>query len=257
MFYNRLDDIPIEYTNYFTVCYMGQTRFFQVFESPESFAKYYKNIPVSMRYYYEVIRKDIRKLIIDIDEYVTVDEILDIRDILRNLIYQKKKCLTFPIIFDSSNERKSSYHIVVPDIDFSLEECKYIINILDPMSVYCDKSVYKSNQLFRIEGSTKYGEKRYKYILDTDSISEDLTRGLAFVNYGTVLLSKKESELYNISNYNINDQFKIRRQISPILISLTRISPGMCPICKRIHEHENAYLIYRRKQWKFCCFRSF
>lgn len=259
--YPTLSHIPVRYQGFFTVFYYGEQRYFQVFEDPKKFISFYRTVPKSLRCYYEVIRGNIRKLIIDIDVVITEDEILELRHDLQVIIYAYREQLTFPIVFKSTGQ-KISYHLVVPDIEFTIEECKHIISLLDPEEKYCDRSVYKPTQLFRIEGSTKFGQSRYKYVLYKDALSQDdqdILAGFAYVKTNANVITSTSYTFRNTpvySSLSIDNQFKIRKQVSPYLISLSRTSPGYCPICKRVHEHENAYLVYKDEKWEYRCFRN-
>ena len=40
------------------------------------------------------------------------------------------------------------------------------------------------------------------------------------------------------------------------LVKLTRTAPMQCPICNRVHENENAFIVYSGKQFLFRCLRN-
>lgn len=249
--YTLLNDIPDALLNKFTIFYMGSEKYFQTFESPERFIRFYKSVPKRLRHYYEVIRKERRKLIIDIDANISEEEIVYIKDKLEALIESRA------VIFSSCSLTKTSYHIVAPYLEFHVDDCKRIIEHLDPFGHICDRSVYKNNQFFRIEGSTKYGEYRFKYLLGTNKLSS-MSKYFAYTSYITTVKHLHPTKTYTTNNIHIPNCYKIRSYVSDSLISLTRIMPGTCTECKRHHDKENGYLIYNNidDYWEFRCFRS-
>jgi hypothetical protein len=265
---------------------MGRTRYFQVFTNPLAFDKFYRKTRECDRHYYEVSVADRRKMIFDVDIHVTKQDILKIGKYIESLVDHLTGSRSSCLIYRSQDKDKTSYHIVVSELEFTLQECKHIVNILDPHDQYFDRGVYKTIQNFRVEGSTKYNERRHKYLLDTHALSEDVTGGLMYVESSRIprarsLLTKvvqdhrvfspntRSSYKYSRGNHvtkniladiqeldkSLMEQFKIRRYVSDRLISLTRIHPGYCPLCKREHENENAFLVRNRERWDFNCYR--
>lgn len=250
MRYQKLSDIPSHLEDKFTVCYMGDKIYFTVFDSPKEFVAFYKNVPIAYRHYYEVIRKNRRKLILDIDIDISEEDIVGLKEHLEDLLNSKV------VVFSSCTFQKTSYHIVVLGQEFSIDQCKSIVNSIDPTHSICDKSIYKTNQMFRIEGSTKYKQYRYKYLLGKDSLSCNMKAYFAYSFAKEVKPINVPKTIITDSNYNIPKEYRIRKYVSDYLISLTRISPGMCNICKRIHDSENGYLVRVNNQWDFRCFRQ-
>lgn len=249
--YRQICDIPDSLINNFTVCYMGKEVYFQVFESPSRFIKLYSIIPKYSRHFYEVIRKDKRKFILDIDVNVSEKYIID-------LAHYLEYYMGTIAIFTSCSETKTSYHLVAVDSEYTIDQCKNIVNKLDPYNELCDRSVYKINQLFRIEGSTKYGEKRYKRLLNSQKdLSDNITDYFAYTHSRVDICKvKKRQNIHNL-NLPIPKEYIIRKYVSDTLISLKRVSSGTCIQCNRVHDSENAYLFYSNNQWNFRCFRSF
>lgn len=241
----------------FTVFYMGDEQYFQTFNCISEFMFFYQYIPKGMKHYYEVISTDYRKMVIDIDEYISLEDLFMLKQRLMDILYELFEIETMPVIFDSSNKNKYSYHIVIPSYSFTRETCMYILYVLD--SKFCDQSVYKTIQFFRIEGSTKINQNRYKYLLNYNKISIYLGHFLVTpynsrkINKTITLLKSSICQGDSITDIDLIN-FKVRKA-SKGFILLDRVSPGYCQIHNRIHHKENAYLTYTTK-WVFKCFRD-
>ena len=243
-YYDKLCDIPKNLEDKFTVCYMGETITYIVFDSVKSFVKLYKNTP--NKHFYEIIRNDFRKFIVDIDQKISNNDLLDIIDRIKS-VTKSDVCL-----FSSCNHSKTSYHMVAYEKYYTVDQCKSIIDIVDVKKI-CDRNVYKSVQLFRIEGSSKYKETRYKYLYGENSISDYIELFLAYCPQ-----FKKVKKYNNIGNCKLIPDYMhytIGKRVNNNLVHLKRVSPGYCNICKRIHHKENAYIVYQDNAWKFYCFR--
>lgn len=225
--YYRLSDIPSHLEDKFTVCYMGEVVKYIVFNSVEGFVKLYRKTP--NKHFYEVIRNNYRKFIVDIDQHISNNDLLDIIDKVKSVTGSDVA------LFSSCTSIKTSYHIVAYEKYFTIDQCKSIVNMVDKKG-YCDRSVYKTTQLFRIEGSTKYNEKRFKYLYDENKISDNPE--LFFAYCPIFDKPKKHHEM-------------IEKHIGKNLIHLKRVSPGYCDLCKRVHDKENAYIL----NGVFHCFR--
>jgi len=278
--YYSLDSIPFSICSKFVVFFSGETRYFLVFQNKHHFISEYKKKPSFSRHYYEVISTEFRKMVLDIDIFLTEKEIIYVNQELERLIFFLTKEKVSNLIFRSADSKKTTYHIVVPKLMFTVEECKYIVNKLDSKQELFDRGVYKKIQFFRIEGSTKYQEKRYKYLLNEDKISEQVFEGLVGDKcckkekckycYNQSISNNKHNFVFNLSKNikssntevvdnlfpKIKNQFRIRNQVDKYLISLTRINKGYCPLCERIHEKENGYIVFKKGKWNFYCFRN-
>ena len=222
----------------FIVCYMGETTHYMSFNNPQEFAKYYKY--TIRKHYYEVINQNLRRMIFDIDQRVTISHLAKMCVRIEKLTNQ------IPRVFDSSNNEVSSYHIVIPNLYFTVLQCKQILLEVDKENV-CDQSVYKSVQLFRIEGSTKFKEQRPKYAFGRKSMSEN------FLNY--LSFNKSLPKSVHATSCNIPGIYNAKL-VNKSLIKLLRTKPGLCQTCDRIHDRENAYLFWKEDSWNFVCFRN-
>jgi len=277
------------------VFFSGETKYFLTFKDKKEFISKYKKIPDSLRHYYEVISTRLRKMVLDIDIPLTEQEIVYVKEELEKLIFFLTEERVVNLVFKSSDSKKTTYHIVVPKLMFTTRECKYIADQLDSRQEIFDRGVYKRIQFFRIEGSTKYRERRYKHLLNREELSEYIYEGLVgdvcnrkthkeCNSYYSILSSRSTNnieedylELHNeckiinkpsksisfpnIESINkmfpeIRGQFKVRKQVTKCLINLSRVNQGHCPLCKRIHENENSYIVFKKGRWNLYCFRN-
>jgi hypothetical protein len=286
--YYRLEDIL--HPNFVVSVDRGKKRFFMNFVSVYHFKKWYAKLCPEERTMNEVIMSDRRKFIIDIDE--SDDNLLlmfdferhvkaRIHDVFTMLEIGIPDVIVYNMVDKSGNvcTDKLSYHIVISNFSFSAATCKGLCMIISSGQVWdkcVDKSVYKSVQCIRIEGSTKFGEKRWKQVIDdTANVSRPVsTKGFVSCIEDTV---KSEftcsltyptgiTPFYNIDTsaslptgitpfYNIDtSQFKLGKRTSTF-VSLIRVKSGYCHQCNRIHDKDNAFIQYIFGQPTFVCWR--
>jgi hypothetical protein len=225
----------------------------------------------------EVIMSDRRKLIIDIDE--SDDNLLlmfdferhvkaRIHDVFTMLEIGIPDVIVYNMVDKSGNvcTDKLSYHIVISNFSFSAATCKGLCMIISSGQVWdkcVDKSVYKSVQCIRIEGSTKFGEKRWKQVIDDTRPANVSTKGFVSCIEDTVKSEFTCSLTYLSASlptgitpfYDIDtSQFKIGKRTSTY-VSLIRVKSGYCHQCNRIHDKDNAFIQYIFGQPTFVCWR--
>jgi hypothetical protein len=132
-----------------------------------------------------------------------------------------------------------------------------------------DLGVYKPVQMFRLEGSTKYLENRWKYREGTRELSPvslfksglvGYTKGCKLVDTDVVVSHALFSRVYipyirtysvpKSSTLPVDGTFAVRRNMGNMTL-LDRYRPSYCDRCNRVHEHENAYMVGN----KFFCRR--
>lgn len=151
----------------------GKSRAFLRFDSFEDFECWYAKLSPSMRTISEVVTADMRKLVLDIDS--PKGPAFD-----RLLMYDFEKHITSRIhevfflldigapdvaVYSMCSAEKLSYHAVVSNFTFSAQTCLGLCSIISLGQAWeccADMGVYKGVQFIRIEGSTKYGERRWK-----------------------------------------------------------------------------------------------
>lgn len=161
---------------------------------------------------------------------------------------------------------------------------------------YIDAGVYSSKQNFRLIGSQKMdsyrpklfcqkftvGEKEFNHVYDAEFRSdkhkkvellrESLVSWVRDCQYLPSFQTKEEEdrkynfeEIGDLSDNIIQEAKKLLekddfpfvvREIRGNVVSLRRLRPSFCDACKRIHEHENPYLLIVGEYVYFCCRRS-
>lgn len=240
----------------------------------EFYNHYSKKTPCS-RMYFEVINDEFstQKFKLDIDGRVGNEEmeyILKVmRRIFRKLTTRKPEILVYDI--------STSYHVVVANLSFSATSCEMLANAIYekvskkyPLEAsLIDTVVYKKVQMFRVEGSTKYAQRRWKYINGTRELSslEDFKKGIIsyvadcyHIDEGKVVDVMLDIGTYYHGEYGFGNkkgskiipkEFVVRKTMGNLVV-LDRVCPSYCDICKRVHENENAYVVGKR----FYCRRT-
>lgn len=241
----------------------------------EFFAHYSAKRPCS-RMYNEVINDQfsMQKFKLDIDGRIGTSEmeyvLRAIRKIFRKLT---KVCKPDILVYDIS----TSHHIVVANLCFSATSCEMLANAVcekvskrNPIvASLIDTAVYKKLQMFRVEGSTKYAQRRWKYITNTKELSslEIFKKGIIsyvdecyYVDNDKVVDVMLDMNVYQPGHEPekkkggvkiIPKEFVVRKMIDNLTV-LDRITPSFCDTCKRVHDKENAYMVGQR----FFCRRA-
>ncbi len=190
------------------------------------------------------------------------------------------------IIFDSSDEHKYSYHMIINNYyhNNNLEAREFfnlVIKQMDPTYIeYLDSGVYKRTQNFRMPGSYKVSngkyirKKRYSELNKIQNITvlDELKIGLINIFNFTnmtyipiVLPVNVEHEI--ITDFNTEKCIELLHKIDPDeifkytetrdnIVILRRSKPSKCIICNRIHTSENPYLMITKDGVYFNCRRS-
>ena len=187
--------------------------------------------------------------------------------------------INYYLVFTSGNQ---SIHIVCPEI--VARDPKHFRDYAEQVSQnmkyssYLDKVVYRSKTQLRILGSSKGGRKKvFRQELSlTPQVPNDLELfrlSLISTYHSFVKLEAKpfetpssdcESSLPIDENFeaiqNLLSRFDPNFRIQGIenqIITLKRIRPSYCYICRRYHENENPFLVINRSgDVKFYCRRN-
>lgn len=232
-------------------------RSYLMFESCDSFYSWYRHIPDIQKTFFEVIREGTQKFRIDIDDYVEDIDFLVSRVRTMFLAYglENPRILLYDI--------EKSYHLVLSNYSFiSNKHCESLARII-LKEFNIDMGVYKKTQHFRIEGCTKYGQKRWKRRVGRTLTSESFHEGIiSDVRNTNKIMSELIPRVYNNevgkrADIGVPLDFKIRRTEGHVVF-LDRIRPSFCLQCKRIHDNENAY-IYKNNFycWRWVSFNKF
>lgn len=261
---------------------------FYIYNSVKEFYNMYINLHPIERNFSEVIPSGKQKFRLDIDGILNHRELKKLIKIIHKIFIKIKPDLITEsqiIVYDI----KTSYHIVVSGVAFESPGCCSMVSNLIMEKVnekiprivpFIDMDTYKSLQMLRLEGSTKYLNYRWKYVLGYDKISTlksfkkglisytkncitvdtDLVVQLA-LDLGIYYSSLPTLERYNstesiVSNINLyDDNIFTKREVRGNMTILNRVRPSFCKECQRIHENENPYMVNgkiycRRKLWQ-------
>ncbi len=247
------------------------TRYYIYKNLQEMYKAYTRMHPVS-RVFNEVILEGPQKFRLDIDTWIKDED--DMRYVVRT-ISRIMRCLVPSwdkevFIYDIS----CSHHIVVPGLAMDTSGCCHMVaniicHILATRVLYVvdaiDLDVYKGTQMFRMEGSTKHMQYRWKYLRGMSELTPielfhkgviGHVSGCRMVDTDDIVALALSSHVYRIprwdemnpeegSTYMDTRAFTVRRRMGDMTI-LDRTRPSYCQLCRRVHEHENAYMIGNR-----------
>jgi hypothetical protein len=256
MKYWRLSDVPPKYKYVFSID-RGYKRFFVGFESYQDFLVWYFGIPARLKTANEVAREDARKLWIDIDnpeddetwrKLIMYDFERHITSKIANVFFKLDIGKPDVAIYSMCNDYQISYHVVVTNFSFSARTCACLCRIIaagEPWAHCTDFGVYKSVQCIRVEGSTKYGEERWKQLIGHPRSIRD---GLISDLDGTKLSELKMRDTSPTTMYYPRQG----------IMHLRRRKPGFCIQCNRVHDRENAFIYTDiTGQRAFMCWRYY
>ena len=268
---HRLADVPEK--RFVVSVDRGRTRFFLNFQSADDFLAWYVRVPAEERTVNEVVLSDFRKLFIDIDVDLH-DDLLSMFDFerhvdsrIREVFCQLEIGDPDVIMYRMTDERgepcdgKLSYHAVVSNFSFSARTCMGLCMIISSGQVWqacADTGVYKTVQCVRIEGSTKHGERRWKWAASNADFKSGLVSHLAGTTESdfTCAVNRTYGFLTLPAHAVIDtSQFKTARSQCGTYVRLQRIKPGYCPQCDRVHDRENAVVRYVDGAPSFMCWR--
>jgi hypothetical protein len=266
----KLSDINEPYALQYMI---EDIRYYKGFNTIDCMVEWYISNYKFITFACEVVRDTYQKLRFDIDKVDNNSE-----EVLKYIITKIKKNIP-------NGQIKlyaigiTSFHIVINKIYFEnseqvkLKALEIISKIPLKYSKYIDKHVYNKIQFFRMLGSTKPNEYRYKWDISGksfDNIKDSLLSCIdncSFYNSNLIYtkpqnikitynnkLNKQKIIFYNKIEY-IDIHYKIRSQ-SNNLILLDRLQGSFCNLCSRFHEHENPYILIINSSFKFCCRRT-
>jgi hypothetical protein len=194
-------------------------------------------------------------------------------------------------IYTSHGDGKQSYHLVLTRYAHAnnLQAKAFADEVRAQLPsyarIYVDAGVYNPLQQFRLLGSTKIAKNRPKKELlswryhnqeiKTEPLPplEALARSLvgwtaectplpiwstpepSFVPKRFLSVEAEEALALLEADPALNGcKFKASNKGS--VISLQRLTPGYCPVCERVHEHDNAYLIVKDEKVYYKCHRA-
>ena len=270
-------------------------RTFIGFTSVDEFWDWYRCVNKHQGLIAEVIRDAPQKVRFDIDN---VDTQLTGNQIIEAIVKEanntdpRLKPIVFSICSDATSRvAKISYHITFTGVAYvNRASAEHIFNTifksLNPsISKYIDTGMYKAIQMFRLEGSSKKGEFRFKRPINGRALEtkEQFLNGLITwvgdcIIETSVYIQEKPKERVVLapiqSNYKLDcctvvfgdveykiggykPHFKIRNiPKNNRSVLLDRCQPSLCINCKRIHTNDNASLLVTENGLYFRCFRN-
>ena len=236
-------------------------RWFATFECVQRFQQWYATLDDNDRTIHEVITSDNRKLVLDIDGphlRNTADLRVDIGSRIRYVFIMLDLPRPDIVMYDSCGDSKLSYHVVVSNLVFSASTCMGLCLLISYGQVWehlVDKGVYKRTQNMRIEGSTKYGERRWKRATRPVEFSKGLLSvisGLPHANLHCAVQHRSSGNNKHTGRQDSMSGFKIRKRLNNMIL-LDRVKPGFCVQCNRVHTRENAFVMNN----VFNCWRAY
>lgn len=250
--------------------------YYIVCDTVEEFYAHYLTKDPSSRMYNEVINDKFspQKLKIDIDGRIGDDEMTYLLKIIRKLFRYLTTIIPEMLVYDIS----TSHHIIVANFCFTAACCEMLASVIcekvskryPTVASLIDIGVYKKVQMFRIEGSTKYGQRRWKYFAGTKKLSslEIFKKGIishvddchyidadkvvdTALDIGVFKYAERESEKMQSMNKSIPKEFIVRKIVDNLTV-LDRIAPSYCDLCSRVHDNDGAYMVGK----KFFCRRA-
>lgn len=226
---------------------------------------------------------------------VAGDQVVELLiDVIQNVMESKGVQLDLAhdlMIYTSHGDTKQSYHVVLSrhahanNLQAKAFADQVRAQLPAQARVYVDGAVYNPLQQFRLLGSTKVGKQRPKteqrvwYHHGTRVEAEELppmaslARSLvgwtvdctplpiwpvhepSFVPKRLLSVEAEEALALLASDPALStSRFKASNKGS--VIALTRMAPGYCPMCTRVHDHENAYLVINDNTVYYKCHRA-
>jgi hypothetical protein len=241
--------------------------FYLVCDTIDEFYAYYSAKRPCSRMYNEVINDGFsaQKFKLDIDGRIGANEMKYVLKVMRRIFRKLTRVKPEILVYDIS----TSHHIIVANICFpSAACCEMLANAIcekvfkryPTESSLIDTTVYKKVQMFRIEGSTKYGQRRWKYATGFKELSslEIFKKGIVsyvdecyHVEKDRVIDVMLDTDVYQPIEHEFKRKngakviprgFVVRKKMDDLIV-LDRITSSFCDICKRVHDSENAYII--------------
>jgi hypothetical protein len=186
-----------------------------------------------MKYLYDEIIESIKWLLINNDEYVSLKDI-DLRSVIDGGIY--KKISNFRTIF--SSKMKDPYRTKQLYNLYNIKLSKNPIKEFERSII----TMCSNSKLINIELPP-----------ETIPIQFDFNFEQHPTNVKKIYNSVKEMfESFNIETF----PFDVSIGTNKNYLIFKRLGPSMCPICNRIHEHENSFVSKYKQDFIFSCYRD-
>lgn len=257
--------------NFVVQCRTGQGIRYRIYKNLEDMYDAHMSLHACNRTFNEIILEGHQKFRLDIDTHIRDPSDMDtlikvIRKVLKGIYgLWDSRVLVYDIV--------SSHHIVIPGLFMETSGCCHMVATIIQHKIHkklpyiadaIDTAIYKGVQAFRIEGSTKHMQYRWKYLTGLQDISplEKFKEGIIgyimesrLVDTDDIVAYAIKTHIYSPITETIDSgkyslgidmkAFTKKSQLGDMTI-LTRIRPSYCQLCKRTHDHENAYMVGNR-----------
>jgi len=265
---------------------------FTLIRDPVQFCTKYLSLPDQDKTFYEVISGH-QKPHFDIDcklsDFTSYESMVQLADDGLNLLLETIQAVMLQynvnydpeqhlLIYSSHGAQKRSFHVIITRFfhESHLEaKAFYDLVMKDigdyiPKGVCIDSAVYKSSQEFRLVGSSKIGQGRYKTIiknipyLPEESPFDQFMHNLvgwyhgcealpSFITKAEVTVGKRynvefdEEEALNIFNCSPYSRYYTKQNTEANgIIPLRRVRSGYCDLHRRTHDNIGAFLTVDR-----------
>jgi len=225
----------------------------------------------------EVVLEDTARPFIDFDE--DVESSIDIISQMLIHYFSDSYGASVSVGWKWSELATKRWHCIISGVYFNgcwREGCNIMSNVLSRClkDINIDDSVYRHNSCLRMIYQNKYVDGKYiKKLMpyrcnDLGSLficCDDGDMSISYkqrIPYNAALggFSVKKSQEILPGGFTVPIGLKISSSAkvydSCIVVRLSRCSPSLCILCKRIHTSDNAYIILKSNVVEYRCFRK-
>lgn len=259
------------------ICLGVWTRLFTVVDSVEELEDLIDRIPEEKRCLYEVIdgmRRQRPRFDIDAPRTVEDQFVPILLGALNSIDIAKQGR---PLIFSSHDSHKISYHVVLNGVyhNNSSEARQFYERVMERIDEqyrpYFDHAVYSSRQQFRIMGCRKFNTNRVKIPVsgtprledtlvsitkDDDLWIETVQKRVSPTTQRQVTSDEVERAMCLLEEHGHEPGVFQVANVQGGLVSLKRMRASFCPVCERLHDAENPYMVITNNYLYWYCRRN-
>jgi hypothetical protein len=213
----------------------------------------------------EVVVDDTARPFVDFDQDVHKD--IDSIDAAIRTHFMQTYSMDVTVKWKWSYKETRRWHCIVSGVYFYRCWTQCCIRMMEHVSTLMngleyDASVYRSNSCLRMVTQCKYEDGEYiKRLYPHEKCHIDALFITPNDNDKRIEQREGVAPKRNIEHIDIHSSFQVPRGLVAIdamegLVRLKRIYPSICPLCKRLHTSENAYVIIRGGTAEFRCYRN-
>lgn len=242
--------------------------------------------------YHEIIENKAQKFYLDIDRikdnpYEKLDKILDHVVCWFHNVYNIILTTNDIVVLSNTYEESISFHVIIDNYALvDAREAKWfykrVVSLMSDDLRSSIDTLYKVNQSFRIEGSSKRGKHVYnirppyylfrgKVVYQSQNL--DYRSSLVSCTDHCILLDRMSPDVlfskedpvpcvddidllyWYFDSYKMDlDSYRIKKTDNGI--RLDRICPSYCALCDRVHESDNALFSITKEYIEYKCWRN-